>query len=195
MASTDLYETFPLPIVKHVGDDYVKLLGAVFGLMAFLPPVAFALTSTASRAAGPKPAAVKFVVVVLGWQTYRLVGFALYPNMGGSGEPSFPFPWLVPLTGDGIVGLVAPWYCWLAATRTGPQVYALVMGFLFFGCWDFIAGISIAGVAPPSGEPQPPKGVGGMDYWLLGNLVIEFAAICAALTGGAAAYYAKSKRA
>ena len=43
----------------------------------------------------------------------------------------FPYQWMIPLFGDGLIGLLAPFYCWLASTRRGPRVFAMVVAYIF----------------------------------------------------------------
>ena len=97
----------------------------------------------------------------------------------------FPYQWMIPLFGDGLIGLLAPFYCWLASARRGPRVFAMVAAYLFWGIWNFICGIWVDVSSPPkTGTP-----VEGLAFWLIFNMCLEFAALFALMTPTVANYY------
>ena len=101
----------------------------------------------------------------------------------------FPYQWMIPLFGDGLIGLLAPFYCWLASTRRGPRVFAMVVAYIFWGIWDFICGIWVDGSTPPKTGKPPPHPVEGLTFWLIFNMCMEFAALMTLMTPTVTNYY------
>ena len=124
------------------------------------------------------PRYFNFILIIIAWQTYRIVGALFWDGLGLSGGGALPNAWVIPLSQDTITGLLAPFIVFLLAMRPNILSYAVGVAFLVFGIVDFTNGIVIETLYPPHvqllGENMPK---GFLTGWLVINMVLEIIAL------------------
>lgn len=129
------------------------------------------------------PRYFNFILIIVGWQTYRIVGALFWGGLDLSGGGILPNAWVIPLSQDTITGLLAPFIVFLLAMRPSILSYALGVAFLVFGIVDFTNGIVVETLYPPHvqllGENMPK---GFLTGWLVINMALEIIALALLLS-------------
>jgi hypothetical protein len=141
-----------------------------------------------SQEKGVLPTFLKFILIVVGWQTYRAfaaIGFSDIEVLGGS---ILPDAWVIPIWQDTMTGLLAPFIVFILAKRPSILSYALGVGFFVFGIVDFTNGIIIDALYPSLND-DVPNGV--LSVWLAVNMIIEIIALALFLSPSIRAHFNK----
>ena len=119
------------------------------------------------------PPQLATIVGITAWQTYRLIGFTMFPKIG----TVFPKPWIIPLVNTGIIGLTAPFVAYHLATSNSFVAWAAALAWTWSGLVDFCHYLVTDHFFPTNkelpfvfGEHTPPW---MMQLWLSVNMVIE----------------------
>jgi len=67
---------------------------------------------------------------------------------GGGAEGDPPWPWLMPLIGDAVVGLSGLFMAYLVLKRTGLAVWTLLVTWNAIGIWDALSAYILSVTAP-----------------------------------------------
>jgi hypothetical protein len=119
------------------------------------------------------PPQLATIVGITAWQTYRLIGFTMFPKLG----TVFPKPWFIPLVNTGMIGLTAPFVAYRLATSNSQAAWAVALAWTWWGLVDFTHYLVTENCFPMSKElpfefgEHTPRWM--TQVWLLGNMAVE----------------------
>ena len=117
-----------------------------------------------------RPDALPWIIGILAWQSYRVIGFKmiLAKKLACHGGDLFPTAWVVPLGQDGLIGCLAWIACMLLATQKGSTLaYIASVCYTWWGIVDFCIGSVVEMYMPPfknAWGPHVPSWM--MSFWL-----------------------------
>lgn len=149
--------------------------------------------TTPSQSTNPArfPSALAPILAISAWMTYRVAGLPFLGETEAFGGDQMAAAWVIPLGQDALIGLTAPLVVFLLATRPRVATYALGAAWLWWGITDFVVGLVVEGIYPPTKSPFGPNTPEVMMVvWLWGNLAVECLALGLLGTPAVRGYFA-----